>query len=85
MGAFFNDFAQYKKKATDHAAKLTKSPSKKEPVDGAGVSLDTTVVCSRMTHLAQIELRLDFLRFFLHNSSLVLSPSVFNGRILIFY
>jgi hypothetical protein len=72
LGAFFNDFKNYKLKASEHMTKLTKSPSKKEPP--ARSSLDKAVICSRMPHLKQIELRLNFLRFILHNSSLVLSP-----------
>ena len=57
------DFARYKERA---AAFVAAQP---EPPAEAG----SLVICSRMAHLNQIKLRLDFLNFVLRNSPLRLA------------
>eukprot|EP00329_Picozoa_sp_Boothbay-MS584-11_P005071 47559_4 len=87
LTVFFDDFIRYKHRAKDFVPKsptsaqaaTTRSPSSKPgipPVNTAqntSMSLDECIVCSRMPHLQQIELRLNVLTFILRNSSLQLS------------
>ena len=71
LGAFFADFNRYKQRARKHFR--TNREREKETDKEKHAADDSVVLCSRMPHLKQVELRLNFLRFILHNSSLLLS------------
>lgn len=85
LGVFFEDFLRYKRRAAEYVPRSTsldRSPSAtashspdRQALDSAAPlhGLDDCVVCSRMPHLQQIELRLDVLTFVLRHSSLELS------------